>query len=368
MLDVVHLTQQFIRCPSVTPADNGALGVAQAHLEQLGFICHRLSFEGVENLYAKKGNSQPNFCFLGHTDVVPAPKSETWAFPPFEGCVDNGILYGRGAVDMKGAIAAFIAALSQLSAFSGSLSLLLTGDEEGPALNGTKKMLEWLAKQGEKIDFCLVGEPTSTHEIGDTLKIGRRGSLSGILTILGVGGHVAYPENFENPILRLIKTLKKLYEIKFDEGSPYFPPTHLEVVSIEGGSQVFNVVPSEIQARFNIRFNDCHSSTNLMKIIREICLETAGLHTLEFFGSGEAFLTSSLEFAHKIREIVQSITLAPVCFSTTGGTSDARFIHSLCPTIELGLKNATAHKTDEHVPIEDLHKLTNLYHAILDSF
>jgi succinyl-diaminopimelate desuccinylase len=368
MLDVVKLAQELIRCPSITPHDAGALDIIRNTLEQMGFTCHRLLFENVHNLYARRGDSSPNFCFLGHTDVVPIGDSASWHHSPFEAVIKDDILYGRGAVDMKGAIAAFLGAVSRLTSLTGSISLLITGDEEGPALYGTRSVLEWLQARKEKIDFCLVGEPTSVHEIGDTLKIGRRGSLSGILTVWGVQGHVAYPENFDNPVPRLMNTLNKLYQTTFDRGSEYFPATYFEVVSIDVGNTAFNVVPAKAEARFNVRFNDQHSSASLMDFISALCQDVAGHHKLDFLVTGEAFLTSSLDFAKKIQKILKGLSAHLPQLSTTGGTSDARFIHTLCPSVELGLKNITAHQVDEHVSIEDLQKLTKLYQAILEAF
>lgn len=368
MLDVTRIAQELIRCPSMTPHDEGALDVVQNILEKLGFICHRLSFENIDNLYARRGVSSPNFCFLGHTDVVSMGDPAAWRHGPFDGAIEDDILYGRGAVDMKGAIAAFLAALSRLTSFVGSLSLLITGDEEGPALHGTRPVLEWLQARGEKIDFCLVGEPTSLQTIGDTLKIGRRGSLSGILTVFGVQGHVAYPENFDNPLPRLLHVVNRLYQTTFDQGSDYFPATHFEVVSIDVGNPAFNVVPAKVEARFNLRFNDQHSSSSLIDSVRALCQETTGHHDLKFFVTGEAFLTSSLDFAKRVQKILKEVTHYLPQLSTTGGTSDARFIHTLCPVVELGLKNTTAHQVDEHVSREDLQNLEKLYHAILERF
>lgn len=368
-VDVVKLAQELIRCPSVTPHDGGAMDVLQSILDKLGFTCHRLSFEGVQNLYARRGVAFPNFCFLGHTDVVPVGDRALWRHDPFGAVLEGDILYGRGAVDMKGEIAAFVAAVSELDAATpGSISLLITGDEEGPALHGTCSVLEWLKIRGEKIDFCLGGEPSSVQDIGDTLKIGRRGSLSGVLTVFGTQGHVAYPENFDNPIPRLLRTLGKLYETTFDRGSNHFPATHFEVLTIDVANTASNVVPSKVEARFNLRFNDQQSSASLMAFLRRLCKDLAGDHVLEFSVSGEAFLSSSLDFSKKIQRIVEQMTGRPAQLSTSGGTSDARFVYTLCPIAELGLKNTTAHQVDEHVPVADLHELMRLYRAIMERF
>ena len=367
-VDVVKLAQELLRCPSITPHDGGAIDVLHRILEKLGFTCHRLSFEGVQNLYARRGEASPNVCFLGHTDVVPVGNTKAWCHDPFGAVLENDILYGRGAVDMKGAIAAFVAAISEIDTDPpGSISLLISGDEEGPALYGTRSVLEWLNIRGEKLDFCLVGEPSSVQEIGDTLKIGRRGSLSGILRVFGTQGHVAYPENFDNPIPRLLKTLSNLYEMTFDQGTEHFPATHFEVLTIDVANPVFNVVPAKAQARFNLRFSNKHSSASLIALLRRLCRELAGDHVLEFSVTGEAFLTSSLDFAKNIQQTVGQVTGRPAQFSTSGGTSDARFVHTYCPVVELGLKNATAHQVNEHVFMSDLYELTRLYRAIIQT-
>lgn len=372
MIDVISLAQELIRCPSMTPEEAGALDIVQQVLSDLGFSCHRLVFQGVHNLYARRGKVTPHLCFLGHTDVVPIGTKSAWTHDPFGGILtQEGLLYGRGAVDMKGALAAFITALSYMlsdqekSGRWGSLSLLITGDEEGEALHGTRAVLPWLHEKNEKIDFCLVGEPSSQNFIGDTLRIGRRGSLSGVLTVLGTQGHVAYPDAFDNPIPRLVKTIQRLYQTVFDEGSEHFPPTHLEVTSIDVENAVFNMVPQKAQARFNIRFNDAHSSMSLQKRLRQLFEEEAGAHQITFLEGSEAFLTSSLEFAEQVRKKVQQVTGRSVRFSTGGGTSDARFMQSICPVVELGLKHQTAHQANEHVSQQDLKDLTALYIQIL---
>ena len=367
--DVVDIAQHLIRCPSVTPDATQGLDMLESYLKALGFECHRLVYEGVDNLYGRRGTISPHFCFLGHMDVVPVGHSSAWHHDPFAGHVVGKNLYGRGAVDMKGAIAAFVSALSAGDKKNkGSISLLITGDEEGPALHGTKRVLEWLQERQEKIDFCLVGEPTSDQFIGDTLKIGRRGSLSGELTVFGTQGHVAYPKNFDNPIPRLIQTLDQMYQCALDTGTPHFQPSHFDVTTIDVGNTASNVIPSRAFVKFNIRFNDCHSSDSLKRHFQQICASHAGHHDLKLRVSAEPFLTLSHDFAHRVKDVVEQVTGQTAMFSTSGGTSDARFIHTVCPVIELGLKNHTAHQVNEHVPLQDLQQLTKIYRAILNEF
>lgn len=366
--DVVDIAQHLIRCPSVTPDATQGLDVLESYLKALGFDCHRLVYEGVDNLYARRGTTSPHLCFLGHMDVVPVGDFSAWHHDPFAGQIVDQCLQGRGAVDMKGAIAAFVSAVASCNQSNVSLSLLITGDEEGPALHGTKRVLEWLQERQEKIDFCLVGEPTSDQFIGDTLKIGRRGSLSGELTVFGTQGHVAYPQNFDNPIPRLIQTLHQMYRSTLDTGTPHFQPSHFDVTTIDVGNTASNVIPSRASARFNIRFNDGHSNNSLKAHFQQICASYAGRHTLKLTISAEPFLTSSHDFAQKVKAVVDQVTGQTAMFSTSGGTSDARFIHELCPVIELGLKNHTAHQVNEHVSLQDLQQLTKIYRAILNEF
>ncbi|MGI4850511.1 MAG: succinyl-diaminopimelate desuccinylase [Janthinobacterium lividum] len=366
--DVVNIAKNLIRCPSVTPDATQGLDILESYLKALGFDCHRLVYEGVDNVYARRGTTSPHFCFLGHMDVVPVGDSSAWHHDPFAGQIVGQCLQGRGAVDMKGAIAAFVSAISACDTNKGSISLLITGDEEGPALHGTKRVLEWLQGRQEKIDFCLVGEPTSDQFIGDTLKIGRRGSLSGELTVFGTQGHVAYPQNFDNPIPRLIQTLDQMYQRALDTGTPHFQPSHFDVTTIDVDNKASNVIPSRASARFNIRFNDCYSSDFLKTHFQQICVSHAGQHDLKLIVSAEPFLTSSHDFAYKVKDVVEQVTGQTAMFSTSGGTSDARFIHTVCPVIELGLKNHTAHQINEHVPLQDLQQLTEIYRAILNEF
>ena len=376
-IDPVKLTQDLIRCPSVTPQDAGALDVLQAALEQLGFTCRRLPFseEGtarVDNLYARIGTAAPNFCFAGHTDVVPAGQADQWHHGPFEGNIQDGILYGRGASDMKGAIAAFASAASDFlennGDFGGSISFLITGDEEGPAVNGTIKMLDWLDKNGEKLDYCLVGEPTNPGQIGDMAKIGRRGSLNSKLTAKGTQGHVAYPHLADNPIPRLVKMLGGLLARNFDDGNDHFQATNLEIVSVDVGNAASNVIPAEAVARFNIRFNNQQTDAGLQRWITSVCEGIGGAYELEMKASGDAFLTPPGMLSSLITDAVKKVTGRNVELSTSGGTSDARFIKDHCPVSEFGLVNKTMHKVDECVPLDDLAQLTKIYYEILTAF
>ncbi len=376
-LNAVRLAQDLIRCPSVTPDDAGVMDVLQAALEGLGFTCHRLPFsedgeETIDNLYARLGTSAPNFCFAGHTDVVPAGRADHWQDGPFDGVIRDGKLYGRGAVDMKGAIAAFVAAVSgfidENADFGGSISFLITGDEEGPAVNGTVKMLGWLADNGEKLDYCLVGEPTNPGRIGDMAKIGRRGSLNAQLTVRGTAGHVAYPHLADNPIPRLVRMLDGLLAEKLDDGNAYFQPSNLEIVSVDVGNKASNVIPPQAVAIINIRFNDQQTDAGLQQWIRSVCDSVGGKYDLEMQASGDAFLTPPGRLSTLIGDAVKTVTGRTVELSTSGGTSDARFIKDHCPVAEFGLVNKTMHKVDECVDLGDLDQLTKIYREILIAF
>lgn len=372
LTDPVPLLRDLIRCPSVTPEDAGALDVLAAALERLGFRCHRLRFSqagtpDVENLYARLGDEGTNFCFAGHTDVVPVGDRAAWTHDPFGAEIDGGRLYGRGAVDMKGAIAAFVAATARCLAEGrpcGSVSLLITGDEEGPAINGTPKLLEWLAARGERLDSCLVGEPTSADRLGDMMKIGRRGSLNGRLTAFGVQGHVAYPQQADNPVHRLVRMLADLIETPLDEGTEQFQPSSLQVTSVDVGNPTVNLIPAKATANFNIRFNDRHSGASLERDLRAR-LAAFGPHELAVRVSGEAFLTPPGPLTDLVAAAVEQVCGRRPEFSTSGGTSDARFIKNACPVVEFGLVNATAHKVNEHVTLDDLERLTEVYRTIL---
>ena len=370
------LARALIRCESVTPKDGGALDVLQRTLQTLGFTCHRLPFEEpgtapVDNLYARRGESRPHFCFAGHTDVVPTGDRAVWTRDPFAAEVEDGVLYGRGASDMKGAIAAFVAAVARFGAAGagvGSLSLLITGDEEGPAVNGTRKVLDWLAERGETLDACLVGEPTNPEELGEMVKIGRRGSLNGTLRVAGRQGHVAYPALADNPLPRLVALLNALLALTLDEGTDHFQPSRLELTSIDVGNEATNVIPGAAVVRFNVRFNDRHTGASLERTIRA-CLDTVGeTYDLAIEVSGEAFVTPPGRLSAIIAESVAAVTGRTPTLSTTGGTSDARFIKDHCPVAEFGLLSRTMHRTDECVPVESLEQLTDIYLGILQRY
>ncbi|CAO3419025.1 succinyl-diaminopimelate desuccinylase [Azospirillum endophyticum] len=371
-IDPVALAQDLIRCPSVTPRDDGALGVLEAALEPMGFTCHRLRFqqegtEPVENLYARLGTEGPNFCFAGHTDVVP-PGDKGWTVDPFAGEVMGGRLFGRGAVDMKGAIAAFVAAVSrrlQDGQPAGSISLLITGDEEGVAINGTRKVLDWLAERGERIDACVVGEPTNPKALGDMIKIGRRGSLSGFLTVFGAQGHVAYPHLADNPLPRLVRMLAAVTEQPMDEGTAHFQPSTLALTTIDVGNKATNVIPAQGKATFNIRFNDAHTPASIEAWLRRTFDAIGGAYELEIYRSGDSFVTPPGPLTELVAEAVEGVTGRRPEYSTTGGTSDARFIKNVCPVVEFGLVGQTMHKVDEYCSVEDLRQLTSIYESIL---
>ncbi len=372
-MDALELARDLIRCPSVTPEDAGALGVLQVALEAMGFTCHRLHFSeaetpDVDNLYARIGNAAPNFCFAGHTDVVPLGNREAWSVDPFGAEIIDGVLFGRGATDMKGSIAAFVEAVSRLLAdgnFQGSVSFLITGDEEGPAVNGTKKILNWMAERGETIDVCLVGEPTNPDKLGDMVKIGRRGSLTGRLTITGVQGHTAYPHLADNPLPRLIKILDAISSHELDRGTDHFQPSNLQLTTVDTGNPASNVIPASVSAGFNIRFNDLHTGDSLTRWLQEECKAGGSEYQLDIVVSGEAFLTPPGDFSTLIAKSVEEATGMTPELSTSGGTSDARFIKDFCPVAEFGLVSQTMHKIDERIAVEDIRNLTEIYTSIL---
>lgn len=374
--DPLAIAVELIRCPSVTPRDEGALDTLERWLSPLGFRCERMPFreEGtpdVDNLYARLGTGGPHFCFAGHTDVVPVGDEAAWSVEPFAGEIRAGKLFGRGAADMKGSIAAFVAAVERLArgGFEGSISLLITGDEEGPGINGTAKMLKALAARGETIDHCLVGEPTSVQTLGDMVKIGRRGSINGWLTVRGMQGHVAYPHLADNPLPRLIEMLRRLDAHVLDRGNAHFQPSNFEITSIDVGNATTNLIPGVARAMMNIRFNDEHTGASLDAWMRgvfdQVAQEMGGAYEFETKISGEAFITEPGRFSTLITEAIREVTgLAPE-LSTSGGTSDARFIRAYAPVVEFGLANATMHKVDEHVPAGDIARLADIYEAIL---
>lgn len=377
-IDPVELTQALIRRPSVTPEDAGALGVLEEALKPLGFACTRLPFSAantpnVDNLYARLGTSGPNLCFAGHTDVVPVGDADAWTHPPFGAEIHDGVLYGRGAVDMKTAIACFVAATARFldeagDGFSGSISYLITGDEEGPAINGTVKVLDWMKAQGEAMDACIVGEPTNTTTLGETIKIGRRGSLNGYLTQHGTQGHVAYPQHADNPLPKLVKLLDKLASTPLDDGTEHFQPSNLEITSIDVGNPATNVIPGAGRAVFNIRFNDLHTGDSLKTWLLENLASVGEHFDLDVSVSGEAFLTPPGLLSDVMSEAVKTVTGIDPELSTSGGTSDARFIKDHCPVAEFGLMNATAHKVDECVAVKDILALTDIYVDMIKGF
>jgi succinyl-diaminopimelate desuccinylase len=372
-IDPLPLAQELIRCPSVTPADAGALDALGARLERLGFRVRRLPFGEVDNLYARLGEAAPNFCFAGHADVTPPGDLAAWTVDPFGGEIRDDFLWGRGAVDMKGAIAAMVAGvenyLSVDGAPRGSLSFLITGDEEGPAVNGTRALLPAIADLGEKLDHCLIGEPTSDAVLGDTVKNGRRGSLNARILARGLQGHVAYPKRSQNPLPPLLDLLAALRARKLDDGAPGFEPSNLEITSIDAGNPAHNVIPAAAEARLNIRFNTAQRGADLQRWIeREAArvAETTGIEVQTAIAvTGEAFLTPPSPFTDLVAAAAQEITGRVPALSTTGGTSDARFIKDYCPVAELGLRNATAHKVDECAAVEDIRVLARIYAAVL---
>jgi succinyl-diaminopimelate desuccinylase len=372
-LDPAALAAALIRRPSISPKDEGALNIVAAALERLGFTCHRLVFGDVHNLYARRGAARPNLCFAGHTDVVPPGAAEAWSFDPFAASLRDGALCGRGAVDMKGAIAAFIAAAQRYldrrgRDLPGSVSLLITGDEEGDAVDGTSKVLEWLAARGESIDACLVGEPTSAQVLGDMIKIGRRGSMTGRLTVHGTQGHTAYPHLADNAAHRLVAMLHALTTAELDGGSERFQPSTLQVSTIDIGNPASNVIPATARAVFNIRFNDRWTSEKLRRWLTEKLEAIGGRYTLDISVSGESFLTAPGPLTDRLAEAIRRVTGRIPELSTTGGTSDARFIQAYCPVAELGLVGQTMHKVDERVDLADLAALTEIYCTFLHLF
>ncbi len=378
--DPVAIAQALIRCPSVTPAEGGALGELERVLGAAGFRCARVTFSelgtpDVENLYAAIGEGRPCLALAGHTDVVPPGDESAWRVPPFSGAIRDGMVWGRGAVDMKGGIACFTAAavnyVRRNGPPKGSLSFLVSGDEEGPAVNGTPKLLAWAAARGARFDHCILGEPTSAAEPGDVLKVGRRGSLTGTLTVMGRQGHVAYPHLADNPIRPLLAMLTALTALKLDEGTVHFDPSNLEIVSVDVGNPASNVIPGEARARFNIRFNDRHSRASLETLVRETLARAApgARYRLEIEpGGSEAFITEPGPFIDLVSAAVEAETGHRPALSTSGGTSDARFVKDYCPVIELGLVGRTMHQVDERVPVTDLARLTAIYGRILDAY
>ncbi|MCX5615510.1 succinyl-diaminopimelate desuccinylase [Bombella sp. TMW 2.2559] len=371
--DPVALLQDLLRCRSVTPADDGALSVVAHALEMMGFEVTRLAFgpegEQTPNLYARLGTGKPCLCFAGHTDVV--PPGEGWSCDPFAGDIRDGHIYGRGTADMKGGVAAALAAVArrlEAGPLKGSLSFLITGDEEGPAHYGTRSVLEWMKEQGEAPDFCLLGEPTNPAEMGDVIKIGRRGSMNVVITVKGVQGHVAYPHLADNPIHRLVPILHDLTSRTLDQGSDWFAPSSLQITSVDVGNPATNVIPAMAQARVNIRFNDLHTSESLRNWIEDVVSCHAPDATMEVAVSGESFLTEPGTEVEQLSQAVQTVTGRKPKLDTGGGTSDARFITHCCPVAEFGLVGATMHKRDEHVSLASVEQLTQVYLEFMQRF
>ena len=379
--DELQLSKDLIRFPSVTPIDAGAINYLSKKLKQLGFNCKILEFKDkknptIKNLYARLGNKQPNLCYAGHTDVVPPGNIKDWTINPFKPIVKNNYLIGRGANDMKSSIACFLSAVSSFlknkKKINGSISFLITGDEEAQAINGTKKVVDYLIKKKEKIDFCIVGEPTNPKKLGEMIKIGRRGSLSCNLEVRGSQGHVAYPHLSKNPINSLIAICKKLKEKKLDKGNKNFQPSNLEFTAINVDNKAHNVIPSRAKARFNVRYNSFHNASTLKRkinlVVKHVCKINKCKFKIDFIANGDSFLTKPEKTIFMTKKIIQKITKITPRFSTTGGTSDARFIRKIAPCLEFGLVDKTMHKIDECVSLSDLKKLTKIYQNILEDY
>ena len=380
-INELQLAKELMKFPSITPRDAGVIKFLEKKLKKMGFKTKILNFkeknfQPVKNLYARLGSKGPNFCFAGHLDVVPPGNIKDWTVNPFRPSIKKGHLIGRGANDMKGSVAAFVSAVSIFlnnnKSFNGSISLLITGDEEGDAVNGTKKVVDYLKKRNEKINFCLVGEPTNPNKLGEMIKIGRRGSLSGKIEIIGTQGHVAYPHRANNPSTIIIKILNELKNIKFDKGTKNFQPTNLEITKISIDNNADNVIPKTANATFNIRFNNKHSSVSIKKrinkILSKINKKNKSKFKIDYRVSGEAFLTKQNATTHMIQNVIKKITKVRPRLSTTGGTSDARFLKNISPCLEFGLVGKTMHKVDEAVSLKDLKKLTKIYANILDNY
>ncbi len=367
LADPLPLAQALIRCPSVTPADAGAQAILADALERLGFTVTRLRFGEIENLFARRGSDSPHVCFAGHTDVVP-PGAAVWTGVPFSAEIRDGVLYGRGACDMKGAIAAFVAAAAQYlmaGPLRGSISLLITGDEEGPAVDGTVRVLGWMQAHGHIPDFCIVGEPTCPTHLGEMIKIGRRGSLNAGITVHGTQGHVAYPHRADNPVHRLIRALAALTAAPLDAGSEWFEPSSLQISSVDVGNPATNVIPAAARAMLNIRFNDLHSGAALTAWLRAAIAQHAERFDLDMSVSGESFLTQPGDMVNRLRAAIARQTGIEPKLDTGGGTSDARFIAGFCPVAEFGLVGASMHQANEHVPVAELRELAGIYRAML---
>ncbi len=375
MSNTISLLEKLIACASVTPVDDGAQDILAEELSKLGFECHRLPFgdgdDEVPNLFARLGSDGPHLCFAGHTDVVPPGPDDQWTYGPFTPTIKNGIIYGRGATDMKGGVAAFVCALSAYlkgNTPKGSISVLITGDEEAVSINGTAKVLEWMAENSQLPDVAIVGEPTNPKELGQEIKIGRRGSLNGGVTVTGKQGHVAYQQLADNPMPRLIKMADALASYQFDEGNEFFPASNLEITSIDVGNTATNIIPASGQIKFNIRFNNQWSSDTLKAKIKDILDGIGEAYEIAFEGNAESFITQPGEWSEIVRNAVTDVVGRTPDFTTNGGTSDARFIVQYCPVIECGAVNESAHHIDENARVEDLEQLTLIYQKILERY
>lgn len=380
-INEVFLARDLVRCKSVTPKDDGAINIVAKNLKKLGFKCQFMEFKEkgtpqIKNLYAKIGKNSPNFCFAGHTDVVPVGDLKSWTVNPFGGVIKNQKLIGRGVSDMKGSIACFIAAVSEFlkinKKINGSISLLITGDEETVAINGTKKVIEKLIQKKEKINFCIVGEPTNENKLGEMIKIGRRGSITGHLTIIGIQGHVAYPHSSNNPSTIIVEVLNKIKKLKLDRGNKDFEPSNLEITKINIDNTADNVIPAEAKASFNVRFNNLHTSSSIKKKLNKIFSSTSkkfkANYKIRYHVSGESFLTKPNKTVYMIKNVIKKSTKINPVLSTTGGTSDARFIKKISPCVEFGLIAKTIHQVDEMARLADLRKLKNIYRDILFNY
>jgi succinyl-diaminopimelate desuccinylase len=380
-INEVFLTRDLVRCKSVTPKDDGAINIVAKNLKKLGFKCQFMEFKEkgtpqIKNLYAKIGKNSPNFCFAGHTDVVPVGDLKSWTVNPFGGVIKNQKLIGRGVSDMKGSIACFIAAVSEFlkinKKINGSISLLITGDEETVAINGTKKVIEKLIQKKEKINFCIVGEPTNGNKLGEMIKIGRRGSITGHLTIIGIQGHVAYPHSSNNPSTIIVEVLNKIKKLKLDKGNKDFEASNLEITKINIDNTADNVIPAEANASFNVRFNNLHTSSSIKKKLNKIFSSTSkkfkANYKIRYHVSGESFLTKPNKTVYMIKNVIKKSTKINPVLSTTGGTSDARFIKKISPCVEFGLIAKTIHQVDEMARLADLKKLKNIYRDILFNY
>ena len=378
IINAVDLSSKLIRCESITPNSAGAIELLISYLEPLGFKCKKINFgegiEKVENLYARFGTKGPNICFAGHVDVVPTGDIKKWSMDPFGGEIKQGKIWGRGAADMKSGIAAFLSSVSNFLSKEkdfekiGSISFLITSDEEGKAINGTKKVVEWLEEKEEKITACIVGEPTNVSEMGDTIKVGRRGSFTGFLKVKGVQGHVGYPHLADNPINSLIKMLEPFVKIYLDEGTENFQPSSVMITSVDVNNNASNVIPGEVSATFNIRFNNLHTINSLKAMLKNQFNKITQNYEFDYYCNAEPFLTNDEFLKSTIEKAIKSVVKINPKQSTSGGTSDARFISKICPVVEFGLVGKTMHKIDENVDVDDITKLVSIYSFFLSNY